>query len=429
MDKDNKKNYPRAILHMDGDSFFASVEQALDWRLRGKPVVTGGERGCATAMSYEAKKAGVRRSMHMREVKKICPEVIIVPGNYTAYSIYARRMYNIVRSFAPHIEEYSIDECFADITGLMDRYGKTYEEIGQMIKAQLQQDLGITFGVGLAPNKTLAKVASSRNKPNGFTALPKDRIPEFLKDLPMGAVWGVGFSTSMQLERMGIRTALDFAEKDRSWLKEKKVSLPYQKIWAELNGGFARNLGEDGDERIGSILKSLTFKPTRDRAFIPSQVSSNLEAACAKARRHNVKARFCRFYLKTQDFTYAGLTLDLTVPLSDPREFLRAIEARFDDIHDPGELYRATGIGLYDLTRGDSVTPDIFGESERVDGEAPLIDAIDRMNHKYGRNTVFLGESFGAATSGEASRKTPRLELPIHQRKKTISIPHLGIAR
>lgn len=422
------KDYPRAILHMDGDSFFASVEQALDWRLRGKPVVTGGERGAATAMSYEAKKAGVRRSMTMREIKAICPDAIIVPGNYTAYSIYAHRMYSIVRSFTLDMEEYSIDECFADITGLTEKYGKPYEEIGRIIKARLEQDLGITFGVGLAPNKTLAKIASARNKPAGFTALPRERIPEFLKDLPMGAVWGVGFSTSMQLERMGVRTALDFAEKDRAWLKEKKVSLPYQKIWAELNGGFARNLGEDGDGRIGSIIKSHTFKPTRDRAFILSQLSSNLEAACAKARRHRVKARFCRFYLKTQSFTYAGLTLDLTVPLTDPREFLRAIKARFDDIHDPGELYRATGIGLYALTRDDSVTPDLFGESGRIEEEASLINAIDHLNHKYGRNTVFLGESFGAVAESE-SRRIIRLELPIHQRKKTISIPHLGIAR
>lgn len=417
---------------MDGDSFFASVEQALDWRLRGKPVVTGAERGAATAMSYEAKKMGVRRSMTMREIKAICPDAIIVPSNYTAYSIYAHRMYKIVRSFAPEIEEYSIDECFADLTGLTKRYDRTYEEIGRMIKAQLEQDLGITFGVGLAPNKTLAKIASSRNKPAGFTALPKERIPEFLKDLPMGAVWGVGFSTSMQLERMGVRTALDFAGKERAWLKEKKVSLPYQKIWAELNGGFARHLGEDGEERIGSIIKSHTFRPTRDRAFILSQLSSNLEAACAKARRHHVKARFCRFYLKTQNFTYAGLTLDLTVPLADPREFLRAIEARFDDIHDPGELYRATGIGLYALTRDDSVTPDLFGIATRVEKEAPLISAIDRMNHKYGRHTIFLGESFDAVTNGEMSRKKReehRFALPIHQRKKTISIPHLGTAR
>lgn len=422
------EGYPRAIVHMDGDSFFASVEQALNWRLRGKPIVTGAERGAATALSYEAKRKGARRGMTLREIRAICPDVIVVPSNYTAYSIYAHRMYRIVRQFTGEVEEYSIDECFADLTGLDRKYGMTYEDLARKIKAQLEQDLGITFGVGLAPNKTLAKVASSRHKPAGFTAIPREKVSAFLADLPIGAIWGVGFSTSLQLERLGVTTALAFAQKDRAWLKQKKISKPYQGIWAELNGGFARAIGDDGDAAIGSIIKSHTFKPSRDRAYILSQIAANLEAACAKARRHRMKARFCRFYLKTQTFTYQGLSLDLTVPLSDPREFLRAIETRFDDIYEPGELYRATGIGLYALTREDAVTPDLFGNAARVEREAPLISAMDRLNHKYGRHTVFLGESFGAITEGEylRSEREEKMALPIHQRKKTISIPHLG---
>lgn len=424
-------SYPRAILHLDGDSFFASIEQTLDWRLQKKPVVTGGERGCATAMSAEAKRAGVTRSMPMREVKRVCPNAIIVPGNYTAYSIYAHRMYRIVGSFASSLEEYSIDECFADITGLDQKYGKSYEEIGRMIKEKLEEDLGITFGVGLAPSKTLAKVASARHKPAGFTAIPREGIHEFLKDMPIGAVWGVGFRTALQLERLGVATALDFATKDRAWLKANKISKPYQEIWTELNGGFVRRLGEDGDASIGSIIKSHTFRPTRDRSYILSQLAKNLEAACAKARRHRMKGRLCRFYLKTQEFTYQALTLDLQVSLNDPREFLRAIESRFDDIYEPGTLYRATGIGLYVLTREDAVTPDLFGKAAVIEREAPLLGAIDKLNHKYGRHTVFLAESFDAISDSEDERAQHRvpIALPIHQRKKTISIPHLGTVR
>ena len=424
--------YPKAIVHFDGDSFFASVEQALDHRLRGKPVVTGAERGAATALSYEAKRKGARRGMTMRQIRELVPDVIVVPSNYTAYSIYAHRMYKIVRSFAFDVEEYSIDECFADITGLTSRYGMSYEQIAQKIKAQLENDLGITFGVGLAPNKTLAKVASSSHKPAGFTPLPLERIPEFLKELPMGAVWGVGFSTSLKLEGLGVKTALDFAQKDHAWLREKRVSKPYKDIWNELNGRFVREIGTEGDDDIGSIIKSHTFRPSRDRAFILSQVANNLEAACAKARRHKVKARWMRFYLKTQEFTYAGITLDLGVPLSDPREFLCAIEARFDDIYEPFTQYRATGIGLYALTREEAVTPDLFGKSAQADKAEPLLKAIDALNHKYGRRTVHLAESLGAVSERDEPRRYKYereiLELPVHQRKKTISIPHLGSA-
>lgn len=421
--------FPKAILHLDGDSFFASVEQALDWRLKGKPVITGAERGAATALSYEAKAKGARRGMTLRQIRELCPEAIVVPSNYTAYSIYAHRMYDIVRKFTPEVEEYSIDECFADITALLPRFG-TYEEAALAIKRQLESDLGITFGAGLAPNKTLAKVASSAKKPAGFTPLPLPAIPDFLRELPIGGVWGVGFSTSLKLEGLGVRTALEFAQKDAAWLREKGISKPYQEIWSELNAACIKRVSRESSGTIGSIIKSHTFAPSRDRAFVLSQVANNLEAACAKARRHGVKARFCRFYLKTQDFTYAGLTLDVGVPLADPREFLRAIEAHFDDIYEPGERYRATGIGLYALTAGDSVTPDLFGRSEALMRGAPLIGALDRLNRKYGRHTLFLAESLAAVTGSEEARsgRGKRFALPVHQRKKTIAIPHLGTA-
>lgn len=435
--------FPRAILHLDGDSFFASVEQALDWRLKGKPIVTGAERGACTALSYEAKARGAYRGMSLREIRQLCPDVVIVPSNYTAYSLYAHRMYAIVRQFTPLVEEYSIDECFADITGLDERFG-SYEAAALAIKRQLEQDLAITFGVGLAPNKTLAKVASAYHKPAGFTPLPRASIPQFLADLPIGGIWGIGFRTSMKLEGVGIRTAGDFAAKDLAWLREHHISKPYKLIWSELNGACVKDVCADtsgADDRIGSIMHSRTFAPSRDRAFVLSQVAKNLEGACAKARRHGVKARFCRFYLKTQSFTYAGLSLDVSVPLADPREFLRAIEARFDDVYELGEEYRATGIGLYGITADAAVTPDLFGASEAAEQGAPVIEAIDRLNRKYGRHTVFLGESMHAicgtaredVRAARAMYNVPlaekKLELPVHQRKKTISIPHLGIAR
>ncbi|HEX8591474.1 MAG TPA: DNA polymerase IV [Candidatus Paceibacterota bacterium] len=421
--------WSKAVVHLDGDSFFASVEQALDWRLRGKPVVTGGERGAATAMSIEAKKAGVRRGMNMREVRTVCPDAVIVPGNYTAYSIYAHRMYRIVRGFTPEVEEYSIDECFADITGLTGSYRNSYEDIALMIKRQLESDLGITFGVGLAPNKTLAKVASSWRKPAGFTAIPREAVTDFIRDIPMGGIWGVGFSTSLTLERFGIRSALDFASKDQAWLKQKKISKPYQEIWTELNGGFVKEIGTEGSAPQ-SIIKSHTFPRTRDPRHLLSQLAKNLEDACAKARRHKVKARLCRFYLKTQAFQYQGLTLDLGIWLNDPREFLRAVETHFHDVYEPGVEYRATGIGLYVLTSEAAVTPDLFGASDRVEREAPLLSAVDRLNHKYGRHTVFLAESLDAITDSEDEREARgrTVVLPISQRKKTISIPHLGTA-
>lgn len=426
--------FPRAILHFDGDAFFASIEQLMDYTLRGKPVVTGGERGAATSISYEAKARGIHRGMPMREIKRICPDVHIVSSDYTAYSIYARRMYGIVREYTPYVEEYSIDECFADVTGLRAKYGRSYEEIGLMIKSRLEADLGLTFGVGLAPNKTLAKLASKHRKPAGFTSIPLHEISTFLKDLYIGNIWGMGMKTSLYLEKLGIHTALDFAQRDEAWLRVNKLSKPYREIWSELHGSFARPLALSGDGAIGSIMKTRTFTPSRNRAVILSQLAKNIEDAAAKARRHGVQARSLRFYLKTQEFRYAGIVLTLPVSLTDPRELIRIVEAHLDEAYVPGELYRATGVTLSALTADHAVTPDLFGESERIEERASVIGAIDRLNDRFGRHTVFLGASMTAlaaedvASAYRAARGRKKVTLPIERRRKSLNIPYLGIA-
>lgn len=428
------RSYPRAILHFDADSFFASVEQSLDHTLRGKVVVTGGERGAITSVSVEGKRLGFGRGMSLTEIKNACPDVVIVPGDYTAYSIYAKRMYRIARSFTPDVEEYSIDECFADITGLRAEYRMPYEKIALMIKERLQTELGITFGVGLGPNKALAKIASKLNKPDGFAAIPAKRAHIVLKDLPIGAVWGVGFQTSLRFEKLGIHTALDFAEKDESWLKMNNVSKPYRDIWLELHGHYIRTLHTGEDDLMGSILHSRTFKPSKDRQVVFSALAKNIEETCAKARRHRVKGRHCRFYLKTQEFTYAGKNLTMSVPLSDPREFLHLVEQHFNSVFETGTLYRATGFGLYGITPEESMIPDLFGDAARIEGESRILSVVDKLNGKYGRHTVYLGAS-AQALALESVRKMKRagarrkLELDIDHRKKSLNIPYLGVAR
>lgn len=429
------RTFPRAIVHFDADSFFASIEQAMDHRLRGKVVVTGGERGAATSVSVEGKRIGISRGMSLREMKAKCPDLVIVSSDYTSYSIYAKRMYAIARSFTPEVEEYSIDECFADITGLRQKYRTSYEGIARMIHDRLENDLGITFGVGLGPNKAIAKIGSKWNKPAGFTAIPARDIHTYLKDLPIGSIWGMGFSTSLYLEKLGIRTALDFALKDDAWLTANRISKPYRDIWLELRGGFVRRLSTHENDEIGSILQSRTIRPTTDRQVLLSALAKNVEGACAKARRHKVLARSCRFYLKTQAFTYEGRNLSFSVPVSDPREFLRVIEDTFDTVWQPSTPYRATGFGLYGIVPEHAAMPDLFGMTARIASQAPLIGAVDAINRKYGRHTVSLGASLDALTRDAAEKRErakrgrSKLALPVLLRKKTINIPYLGSVR
>lgn len=423
-------------MHFDGDSFFASVEQVMNHELRGKPVITGGERGAATSLSYEAKRMGAHRGMSLRDIKKVCPDAIIVPSDYTSYSIYARRMYSIVRSFTPDVEEYSIDECFADITGLRQKYHMPYEAITQMIQEKLHTDLGLTFSAGLGPNKSLAKIASKHRKPAGFTSIPAKEAHLYLKDLPIHNVWGMGGNTTLYLDKLGVRTALEFAEKDAYWLEANKISRPYRDIWTEMRGGFVKQLNTTSDDSIGSIMKTQTFTPpSSDRAFVLSQLARNIEGACIKARRHNVKARTASFYLKTQDFTYGGLSIELSVPLADPREFLRLIELEFDKVFEEGVLYRATGFTLRSITAEHALTADLFGDSVRAETKSRIFETVDGLNHKFGNGTVHFGSSFTARLDAEAHRtrgatkKRASIALRIERKRKSLNIPYLGIVR
>ena len=159
---------PNPIVHMDADAFFTSVEQALKPELKGRPVITGKERGIVACASYEAKRRGVQRPMRLFEAKKICRDLICLPSDYETYSIYSKRMFSIMKRFTPVVEEYSIDEAFAELSGLRRVYRKNYSEIARMMKEAIERELGLTVSVGLSLSKTLAKLASKEKKPNGF---------------------------------------------------------------------------------------------------------------------------------------------------------------------------------------------------------------------------------------------------------------------
>ncbi len=407
----------RTILHFDGDSFFSSVEQVMDYRLKGKPIVTGGERGAITSASYEAKRLGISRGVSMRDAKKICPELVIVPGDYLSYSIFASRMYAIVREFTPLVEEYSIDECFADITGLDQVYGMRYEEVAKMMKVKLETSLGVTFGVGMAPNKVLAKVASKHRKPAGFTVISEESREGFLRDLLVGRVWGIGPSSSIALSKIGVFTALQFAEKPLAWIEHHKLGKGMREMWMELRGIFTKELGLV-PEAPHSIIKSRTFSPvSSEREAILSQLSKNIEAACRKARRHGVRSKEISFYLKTQAFTYKGFELPLPLPTSSPTEIIRLVENYLDQVYRPGVVYRATGISMRRFVKKNERMADLFGENMQTEKHAKVFEMVDRIARKYGEESMYLGSSAKAIGGGRAA---PR---------KTLELPFLGRVR
>lgn len=389
-------SFNRAIIHIDGDAFFASCEQSRDPALKGKPVITGKERGIASSMSYEAKNRGVKRGMRISEIKKVCPDAVILPSDYETYSLLSKRLFEIVRRYTPDVEEYSIDECFADITGLRRPLKMSYTKIAEKIKHDLDKELGFTFSIGLGPNKTIAKIGSKWKKPSGLTAIPGFLMHEFLAEKNTEDVWGIGPQTSAYLKKEGVGTALEFARKSEEWVK-RKFTKPTYETWQELNGRFIFPLDIVGRTTYTSVQKVKTFTPpSSDRDFIFSQLSKNIENACIKLRRYNLASRKGVFFIKLQSFRYVAVEVKFSRPTAIPSEIVKIAEEHFDGIFNKRELYRATGVMLFNLEEDKIKQLDLFNEVLKAEGMKKLYKSIDEINEKFGKHTVFLGTSFMA---------------------------------
>lgn len=425
--------FPQAILHVDADSFFASCEVARNPELKGKSVVTGLERGIVSSLTYEAKARGVKRGMSLHEVKKICPEVIFLPSDYETYSLYSLRMFSIVRRFTPDVEEYSIDECFADLTGLQRSSHMSYTKMAENIKAALDSELGFTFSVGLAPTKVLAKIGSKWQKPSGLTIIPYYEINNYLDKLKVEAVWGIGPQTTAYLNKFGITTARQFVAKDLDWVKAK-LTKPHQEIWQELRGEMVYKIDTNKKTSYQSISKTKTFTPaSNNRDYVFSQLSKNTENACIKLRRYKLAAKKVFFFLKTQDFNCQGYEFKLVRPTDNPIEIIKMINNYFDTVFSRHRLFRASGIVLMDLVENISRQADLFNEVATAEKISKIFGSVDNIAKRYGKHTLFLGSSFLAINQPQhqgdrqvGAERKDNLFKGETERKK-INIPYLGL--
>src|SRR5581483_9327188 len=192
-----------AILHADADSFFASVEQRDDPRLRGRPVIVGA--GVVLAASYEAKAHGVRTAMGGSQARRLCPQAVVVPPRFSAYTEASRAVFEIFEDTAPVVEGLSIDEAFLDVRGLRHISGSP-TEIAAALRRRVRREVGLPITVGVARTKFLAKVASGIAKPDGLLVIPPHAELAFLHPLPVERLWGVGRVTSTKLRSRGLTT-------------------------------------------------------------------------------------------------------------------------------------------------------------------------------------------------------------------------------
>lgn len=410
------QSYPRAIAHIDANAFFASCEKAMHPEYADKPVCTGLERGIASSFCYIAKARGVRRGMTVAEVKKQCPDVVFLPSDYELYSMFSRRLFAIVRQYSSEVEEYGIDECFVELTGYRRVHNMSYEKIAWQIKQKIQQELGITVSVGLAPTKMLAKLGSNWQKPDGFTCIPGRDIRQYLKQTPVEQLWGVGAQTAAYMHSLHMVTADDIIRKPLAYIKQH-FTKPHIDMWKELQGIAVYQMRTERKNSYQSISKSYTFSPSSSKeSVVFSELSKNLEAACSKARRHHHVATKVTIMLKTQDFRRNAVELRLSRASAYPIDMMPVIKQAFQQLYQPGVVYRSTEVTLGGLGLEHHVQGTLFEDPLTLQSMKRLFDAVDTVSKRFGKQGLYLASSLSA-------HNTRNTQLYIAKKESRVGIP------
>lgn len=298
----------RKIIHIDMDAFFASVEQRDNPELRGKPIAVGhdGERGVVATASYEARPFGVHSAMSMRLAKRLCPQLIVVPGRYQVYKEVSRQMHAIFHEYTQLVEPISLDEAFLDVTH--NKLGIALAvDIAREIKAKIKQRLHLTASAGVSYNKFLAKIASDQRKPDGLCTIHPSRAQDFIDALRIEKFWLVGPKTAQAMHRMGIFTGADL----------RAVSLKHLIDVFGKMGPVFYNFARGIDERpvvVDYERKSMGCEHTFEHDIHkPGAVIIELNNTVAELVRR----------LEKHDFE--GRTLTLKVKFHDFRQITRSI--------------------------------------------------------------------------------------------------------
>jgi DNA polymerase-4 len=380
------------ILHADLDSFFASVEQRDDPRLRGKPIAVGG--GVITAASYEAKAYGVKSAMGGWEAKRLCPQLIFVPGRFDAYTQASKDVFAIFEDMVPVVEGLSIDEAFLDVRG-MKRIAGAPAEIAARLRERVRLEAGLPITVGVARTKFLAKVASAQAKPDGLLVVPVDGELEFLHPLPVEALWGVGKVTASKLHARGIMTVGQVAELPEPTLVALVGKASGRQLHALAHnrdprrvrtGVRRRSIG--GQRAIGrrGVAKSPQELDTTLIALV-DRISKRLRAAQRVCRTVTLRLRFDDFSRVTRSQTLGSATCDTRPILACARELLATAQPLIEE-------HGCTLVGLSLTNLLDADDPQLTLELEET--KTTRLDvAVDTVRDRFGTTAITRGVLVG----------------------------------
>ncbi len=347
----------RAILHVDLDAFYVSVEVREHPELSGLPVVVGADpeggkgRGVVVACSYEARKFGLRSGMPISIAYRLCPQAKYIPPSWGLYERTSQEVMVTLKGFADRFEQASIDEAFLDVTSRA-KDEESAKGMAVLVKESVKEKHGLTCSVGVGPNKSSAKIASDRNKPDGLTVVPFDSVPAFLEPLPVGTVPGIGRKTGEFLAEKGISTIGQLQKVEGkqllSWFGKNGVWL-----WGVIHGE------ENVEVRQQEIPKSLSVERTfkedandfrqvrKEAAEGVSELMRRVKSAGYSYRVAGIKIRFRGFETHTREKTLVSHT-DSEEPLAE------AVERLLDEFETKGRAVRLVGVRVADIQRSSS---------------------------------------------------------------------------
>jgi len=380
--QDTDKDRERAIIHVDMDAFYASVEQHDHPQYRNQPLVVGGTggRGVVAAASYEVRKYGVFSAMPMSRARRLCPNAVVLPVRMSRYRQVSAEVFKIFREVTPEVEGLSLDEAFLDVTASLALLG-SIETIGATVRAEILSRTGLHASVGMAHNKYLAKLASDAGKPRGFVHVPRDGVRLFLDPMPVKRIWGIGKQTLPKIQKLGILTIGQLRKADPTVLSQ---------ALGKRTGHFqALARGEDEREVVASrpdksLSREVTFdqdisKPRELLAELQRQVESvtgRLRSEGLLARTIQIKVRDYRFRTATRSRSLAAPTASTEVVFKQARALLKTWLQQH--LNTP---VRLLGIGLTGLEE-----PDERGIEYDTAAQKALDKTLDEIKRRYGEN-------------------------------------------
>ena len=338
----------RHIIHADLDAFYATVEQLDNPELRGKPVLVGGRpenRGVVATASYEARPFGVHSAMPMRTAVRLCPQGIVVPPRFTRYRDMSRQVMDVFRDFTEVIQPLSLDEAYLDISEAVDEAGGRWPlGVALDLKRRVKEDTGLTVSVGVSNCKSVSKIASDMDKPDGLVVVPPGDEAQFLAPLPVSKLWGIGPKTAERLKAEGVDTIGMLAEQSPEW---------FQRVFGQRAEAVRlRAVGLDDEpvetERITKSVSSETTFPddVGDQAELrrvleelSSGVAESLERKGLQGRTVTVKMRLADFTTFTRQTTLSAPSNE-TGPIHDTAWRLLSAELT------TGRTFRLLGVGV-----------------------------------------------------------------------------------